>query len=330
MKRLITLLGVCCFAFGFFLLWFVPSAWFAQPDAKAVTLTIEIPSGSSASRVATLLEEKGIIASSLGYELYAHVDSSTNSPRAGSYKLQNGMNYHAIARELAAGPARDEVSIQIIEGWSMVEESKAVADAGGKWASPVVGDWVQDYPFLSSLSNKATLEGYLFPDTYRVWKDQLPGSLVKKQLDNFVVHEPTLEQEAKKQGRTMQQVMTLASIVEKEVADPAQRKIVAGIFMRRLKEGMPLQSDATVNYVTHAGHARATAEDLKTDSPYNTYKYPGLPPGPICNPGAEAIEAALHPAETPYRYFLTDDKGKMYYAKTFDEHQANARKAYGP
>ena len=330
MKRLITLLGVCCLAFGFFLLWFVPSAWFAQPNAKAVTLTIEIPPGSSASQVATLLQDKGIIASSFGYELYAHVDSSTNAPRAGAYKLQNGMSYRAIARQLATGPARDEVSIQIIEGWSMDEESKAVSEAGGSWKVPTVADWVQDYPFLSSLSNKTSLEGYLFPDTYRVWKDQLPGSLVKKQLDNFVVHEPTLEQEAKKQGRTMQQVMTLASIVEKEVADPAQRKVVAGIFMRRLKEGMPLQSDATVNYVTHAGHARATADDLKIDSPYNTYKYPGLPPGPICNPGAEAIEAALHPAETPYRYFLTDDKGKMYYAKTFDEHQANARKAYGP
>jgi UPF0755 protein len=163
-----------------------------------------------------------------------------------------------------------------------------------------------------------------------VWKDQLPQGLIKKQLDAFATRAFRLIEGAEKQGRTLNEVVTLASIVEKEVANPEDRKIVAGIFWNRLQSGMPLQSDATVNYVTHAGRTRPTIIDLAVESAYNTYAHRGLPPGPICNPGADALEAALNPAKTPYRYFLTDANGKTYFARTLEEHILNRKMAFGP
>ena len=123
--------------------------------------------------------------------------------------------------------------------------------------------------------------------------------------------------------------MILASIVEKEVAQPKDRPIVAGIFWNRLRDGMPLQSDATITYITKSGRTRSTLVDLASDSPFNTYRNTGLPPGPISNPGEDALDAALHPAVTPYRYFLTDAKGKIYFAQTLDEHILNRRRAFG-
>ena len=131
------------------------------------------------------------------------------------------------------------------------------------------------------------------------------------------------------QGKTVHEIITIASIVEREVAGEADRKIVAGIFLRRLREGMPLQSDATVNYVTKGGRARPTYTDLEADSPYNTYRNKGIPPGPISNPGDASIDAVLHPDDQGYRFFLTDDNGKAYYGKNFDEHKQNRRKVYG-
>ncbi len=186
-----------------------------------------------------------------------------------------------------------------------------------------------DFPFLKELPAGASLEGYLFPSTYRVWKDQLPLGLVRKQLDEFANWQSNSAADIQKQGMSLPDLVTLASIVEKEVANPQDRKIVAGIFLRRLREGMPLQSDATVNYLTRSGRARSTAKDLEVDSPYNTYKYKGLPPAPIGNPGQAALDAVLHSTDLGYRYFLTDDKGKTYFAKTLEEHVQNRRTAFG-
>ncbi len=152
---------------------------------------------------------------------------------------------------------------------------------------------------------------------------------MRKQLEEFAKRADRIALEGKKQGRTLQEIVTLASIVEKEVSTPADRKIVAGIFLNRIADGMMLQSDATVNYITQTGRTRSTQNDLNIDSPYNTYHHVGLPPGPICNPGEDALEAALHPTPSSYRYFLTDSNGKVYYGKTFEEHQRNRQKAFG-
>lgn len=321
--------GVVLIALGIVALFFVPAAWFSTPKSDAPKVVVEIPAHTDAAGVAMILVDKGVLTTNYGYEVYARIDSSANKPKAGTYTIQPGMNYRKLARTFFFGPEREEVEVKIIEGWTLADEEKVVKDLGASWKTPLASDWKADYSFLASIPKDATLEGYLFPDTYRVWKDQLPESLIKKQLDAFATRASKISDEAKKQGRTLHEVVTLASIVEKEVATPEDRTIVAGVFWNRLQIGMPLQSDATVNYVTHAGRTRPTAKDLAVESAYNTYKNKGLPPGPISNPGADALDAALFPQRTEFKYFLTDKDGKTYFARTLDEHIANRRKAFG-
>jgi UPF0755 protein len=152
--------------------------------------------------------------------------------------------------------------------------------------------------------------------------------LVTKQLEEFARKFGEARVTAKSAPlKTLDQVVTLASIVESEVRSKEDRRIVAGIFLNRLKQGMALQSDATLTYVTGSKRSRSTTKDLQIDSPYNTYKYRGVPPGPIGNPGETALQAVLDPAETSYLYFLTDKEGNVLYARTLDEHAANRQKA---
>ncbi len=329
MKLIGFLFGLFVICAAIFSAVFVPAAWFSEPTSGAPNLSIDITASSTAATVADQLVEKGVLTTTMGYRLYAMIDASANKPRAGSYTVQPGMSYRVIAKKIAAGPQRDEVSVKVIEGWSLMDEANMLKDMGVTLQKPLASDYESDYPFLADLPKGVTLEGYLFPDTYRVWKDQLPEGLVKKQLDAFASRADRIETEAKKQGRTVEEVVTLASIVQKEVADKSEMKTVAGIFWNRLKIGMPLQSDATVNYITHAGNTRPSAKELKSESPYNTYLNKGLPPGPISNPGADALEAALFPEKSSYLYFLTDANGKLYLAKTLDEHIRNRNKAFG-
>lgn len=223
-----------------------------------------------------------------------------------------------IAQNQPHVPPREEVSVTVIEGWTVRDIMDAL-QAKGIDVRPsdfLAARFADDFPFLKTLPPETNLEGYLVPDTYRVWKDELPDGLIKKQLSLFPV-------------TTTRDQLILASIVEKEAKYEADRPIIAGIFMNRLKIGMALQSDATLNYVLRSGQARLTAKDLETNSPYNTYANRGLPPGPICNPGRSSLEAAIHPTKTSYFYFLTDSQGKAYYAKTLEEHVRNRLKAFG-
>jgi UPF0755 protein len=340
MKKFLLTLGLVFLSLGGLLAWFAPRAWRDVPPADAPSIEVRIAEGWSATQIAYVLAQEGVIDSAAGYRLYANADKVALRGKPGTYRIAKGTSYKAIARILATGPARDEVEVRVIEGWDLhdmreelrkdgidpVAFERSVGAHAGK--TPMDPMWRESYIFLADLPKDATLEGYLYPDTYRVYKDQLPEGLIKKQLDAFAKRAPRLMEEAAKQGRTLHQVVTLASIVEKEVAKAEDRKIVAGIFWNRLKIGMPLQSDATVNYVTREGRSRPTYDDIDVDSPYNTYKVKGLPPGPVSNPGEGALEAALFPAQTDYHFFLTDPAGKTYFAKTFEEHIANRNKAF--
>jgi UPF0755 protein len=338
MKKILFIFGLIFLAAAGFLAWFVPRAWFRTPGAPYTTKKITIGEGWDASRAAQELKTLGIIDSDLGYRLYANLDKSADKPRAGEYDLLLNDNYRDIARRLYRGPQRDEVEIRVIEGLNLKQQEEILAGYGVKRDD--FEDWVGDghpfprelrelFPFLEKLPPNASLEGYLYPDTYRVWKDQLPMGLIEKQLRQFQKKTQGMAEDAIGQGRNFHDVVTLASIVEKEATGADDRKIVAGIYLNRLKKGMRLQSDATVNYVTGAGRARPTLKDLDVESPYNTYTHDGLPPGPICSPGLDAIEAALHPTQTDYLYYLHDERGRSYYAKTLEEHKRNRLKAYG-
>ena len=171
------------------------------------------------------------------------------------------------------------------------------------------------------------LEGYMFPDTYRVAKDAKPEDVVQKMLENFNRKlTPEMRADIALQGKTIFDVITMASIIEREASDTEDRKIISGILWKRVEAGMALQADATLTYITGNGTFALSADDLAVDSPYNTYKYPGLPVGPISNPGLDAILAAIYPKASPFWFYLHDKAGNPHYSKTFEEHKINKEK----
>jgi UPF0755 protein len=341
MKRLKAAIAVMMLAALVVSAKFMYAVWLSQPAAGA-PVEIHVEQGMSAQAVRELLASRRLV-SGWSYWLYGLLDGSALRPKAGRYEFRRGTSYASIARALAMGQAREDVSIRLIEGKTLDDERVQLADLGVVPAlfTAMVGSprrnptsfnrtLVESYPFLSSIPEGQSLEGYLFPDTYRVWKDDVAETLVHKQLNEFLekIAIPFADRQ-KQSGLSWHEIVTLASIVEAEVRKPEDRRIVAGLFLNRLRDGMLLQTDATLNYVVGEGRTRATAEDLVVDSRYNTYRYHGLPPGPINNPGLSSLEAVLNPATTDYYFFLTDPAGKVYYGKTHAEHLRNRQRAFG-
>jgi UPF0755 protein len=244
-----------------------------------------------------------------------------------------------IVKILATGEALSkERKITIVEGWNIndidkyFKENNIISDNSFiNMAKAAIGNWqleIERPEFLSDAPLSANLEGYLFPDTYRIFKDAAAEDIVKKMLINFndkLTDE--MRNEIARQGKTIYEVVTMASIIEKEVRTPEDIKIVSGIFWDRIKYGQSLESCATLAYILGVNKEQYSIEDTKIDSPYNTYRNPGLPPGPICNPGLNAINAAIYPQYTEYNYFLNrQDTGETIFSKTLDEHNRNKAK----
>lgn len=287
------------------------------------------------------LKEAGVITSSWFFRVYLLFDRRTDRLKAGGYELREGTPYRDIVSEMIRGVPKTEVRVQIIEGWTITDIEKELVTRFGVSATSVratLGEranerrfakaWREEFSFLRALPDQRSLEGYLFPDTYRVWQEQLPESLVRKQLEAFERRVIPLSLTEKSAPLvSLDEVIRLASIVEKEVATDEDRRLVAGVFLTRLREGMLLQSDATIEYITRSGRARSTTRDLALRSPFNTYKNKGLPPAPINNPSFSSIQAVLNPDVRGYRYFLTNAEGKVFYGQTLAEHAKNRVKA---
>jgi UPF0755 protein len=314
----------------FFLIYFYRAI--SNPTGQSdeiVYFTIEI--GEGVNQISNALAEDNLIDDQFAFETYIWLQKSEGSLMAGEHKLDRGMNIKEIMVVLKRGDSVDkERTITVIEGWTAKEIAEYLAGQGFFTAEDFLGSldikkWRKDYSFLSEVNTK-NIEGFLFPDTYRVFATASSDDIIKKMLDNFdrkLIE--TAEMEIELQGKSVFEVVTLASIVEREALTVADKKMVAGIFLNRLDIGMALQSDATVNYITGAGRRRPTFDDLEVDSRYNTYKYAGLTPGPISNPGIDAIMAVIYPTNSDYLYFLMDEAGTAYYAETFSGHQANVR-----
>ena len=252
--------------------------------------------------------------------------------QAGTYALSPNMNIPDILQTITGGKViPNEVQITFPEGFTLEQIKQRLIESGVESASSfgdekIDGFQVQ-YKFLGEVSSENSLEGFLFPDTYRFKKDVKEDEIIKKFLENFDKKlSPELRAEISRQGKTIYQVVTLASIVQQEALDAEEMPMIAGIFWNRLQKGMLLQSDATVDYATGKKARQASSDDLKIQSPYNTYLYPGLPPTPICNPGIEAIKAAIYPQQTDYLYFLHPLNSPAVYAKTLDEQNKNKAK----
>ncbi|MFA5023758.1 MAG: endolytic transglycosylase MltG [Patescibacteria group bacterium] len=248
---------------------------------------------------------------------------------------------------------KPETTVKILEGWNNREIGQYLAGLG-PWpaqefltivGSPQVDyrqakgqtlptDFSEQFSFLKDKPEYYGLEGYLFPDTYRVYATSTTREVVEKILANFDKKlTSTMRADIEKQGKTIYEIVTLASIIEKEAPlnyaadDNREARIISGIFWNRLKIGQALQSDATLSYIFGDNNPQHSGRELENDSLYNTYKYRGLPPGPICNPGLLAIEAAIYPLLTDYNYFLTPtDSREVIFSKTYTEHLQNKYK----
>lgn len=261
---------------------------------------------------------------------------------AGVVLYEVGTRWYAKVTYVPPPPPepREEVKITVIEGWTLFDiaemlEAKGLATE--KEFFDFVGvpadtsrpgyeksDLMKTYPYLEEIPAGVSLEGYLFPDTYRVFADEGVESIVGRLIANFDrKFDADMRAEVEAQNKTMYEIVTMASIVEKEVRTDPDRPKVADVLWGRLRVGMGLQVDSSVNYVTGKNDPGVTRKDSRVDSPYNTYRYRGLPLGPISNPGLKSLQASIYPTETPYTYFLTDLEGNVHYARTHDEHVAN-------
>lgn len=315
--------------------------YYNQPGEPTAAQFVIEPDEGVAS-ITARLADLGVVRSSWLFRQVLKRSGLSGQLQPGTYDLAELTSYTQLAERLTTGGLpKNELQVKLLEGWNLDQIAAALTAADFPQAadfSAVVGRrrlgyaqsdqepaWVADYPFLKDKPAGQSLEGYLFPDTYRLFKDASAEAVVRRLLDNFGrrLAEAGLHQAIVAQTADYHEVVTLASIVEREVRGLEDQRRVADLFQRRLAIGMALQADSTVNYITDKGLAAVGADDLALDSPYNTYKHRGLPPGPICNPGITALRAVLDPLPNDYWYFLTDRDGNVHYARDFDEHVRN-------
>lgn len=288
-------------------------------------------------QVASSLEEAGLIQSGAAFRLLSHVVGANHRLKAGYFTLNTGMSAQDILGALV-GERRNQVTITIPEGWDIKQISALLEKKGLAHPSEFAGaakearSAAANFPFLATLPGGASLEGFLFPDTYAIGGAQLPvQSLMDMMLARFeAVAWPLISQD----GASLSpfQVVTLASIVEREAVQPKERPFIAGIYLHRLQLGMRLGADPTVEYALgrrQDAMNNLTLADISINSPYNTYRYAGLPPGPIANPGMAAIRAVLAPAATPYLYFVAKGDGSHQFSRTYGEHLEAQRRYRG-
>ncbi len=314
--------------------------WYGE-NKSTTSLTEEtlfvVEAGESAGSVAERLKAMGGIQSK--YVFLGHLAKTGQKTKLqkGIYTLYPTDTVVAIADRMSRGEiTRTDIRVTFPEGWPMKLMAERLTKNGlpGEeflaQATKPDPAWRTKYPFLSSVPAGASLEGFLFPDTYDFAPTVSAEEIIDRMLMNFGKKiDPSIEAAARARQKTFFELITLASIVEEEGRKEEDRKIIADVFWKRLAIGQPFQSDATVNYVLGTFKEQPTFEDIENDSLYNTYKHAGLPPGPISNPSLQSIQAAAFPTPNPYYYFLNNLETKeMYFAETYEGHLAN-RQAHG-
>lgn len=307
------------------------------PDASAVVF--EIKEGQNLSDIAEQMRGQGLLVTPRLLRWYMAKKGWDKKIQTGLFELRSNLSIRDLAR-IITNPEAAEMKLTFIEGWNLRDaghylEYNGIAMAEElhelvgfptvdyRWNKemPTPKDFSADFDFLKDKPRYIGLEGYLFPDTYRFKKNATVEEIVRRLLENFNRKlTPELRAEIAKQGKTTFETVTMASLIEAEAKTETDRRLVSDILWRRLSIGMPLQVDSSVNYVTGEKKTAISSAEQRLDSLYNTYKYSGLPLGPINNPGLEAILAAIYPEKNDYWFFLSDKEGKMHYAKNLNEH----------
>ncbi|MFP4514758.1 MAG: endolytic transglycosylase MltG [Parcubacteria group bacterium] len=311
-------------------------------DGEVQAITIE--SGTSLKSIAQELKEEKLIQSSNLFILYARNKNLQSKLQAGVYNLSQDMSIKDIVAKISQGQVNSsEMTVKLLEGWTNENMAQYFAGQGiwekSEWLDTVgwpqtsnqkfdqdLSEYKENYSFLESKPETDSLEGYLFPDTYKIYKDSEPQDLVIKMLNNFN-NKLTAEmrEDIREQNRTIHEIVTMASLIEKEATiknnDIEEAKIISGIFWDRIARGQALQSCASLAYILGEYKTVYSTEDTKIESPYNTYQNPGLPPGPVSNPGIAAIKAAIYPVYTEYNYFLSPvGSDETLFSSTYSEH----------
>lgn len=323
MRKLSLILSfLILFVFIFLYFWWANLVKPASSDQTKKRFVIT--RGLTTAQISKKLENERIIRSSFAFKFYIQFKGLSQKIKAGEYNLSPSDNLYEIADKLIKGP--DLIWVTLPEGLRMEE-------MGIKLAKELEVQDPQNFyaEFLKAAGGK---EGYLFPDTYLFSRETTPADAVSLLYNNFKRKTSSFESDISKLGLSLKEIITLASIVERETRTEDERPVVAGILLKRLKSGWPLQADAAVQYAVGSKNCKdkpfdckwwptLTKSDLEIESKFNTYKQKGLPPSPIANPGLSSIKAVIYPKETSYWFYIHDKDGKVYYAASLEEHQKN-------
>ncbi len=297
----------------------------ARPADTDQTVVVRIPRGLGSAGIGRILAGQGLVADDIRFQALALLTGKSSRLKAGEYRIPPHSTPLQILSLLESGKVVVH-QLTIPEGLNIRQISKIIEEKGWGDQEHFVR-LTRDRNLISSLGlRQENLEGYLFPDTYRLTLEEIsPRSIIVMMVRRFQAvwqeisagHSPIL---------TTREVVTLASIVEKETGAPEERPVIAGVFLNRLRKNMRLQSDPTVIYGMDSFNGKLTRADLRQETPYNTYVIKGLPPGPICNPGRAALEAVLQPAETDYLYFVSRNDGTHQFSENLEEHNRAVRR----
>lgn len=307
-----------------------------SPSSKenVISVDITIPEGASTKTIAKILKDNNLIGSALYFRMMAKTSGNDGKFQFGQYTLNTGMDEEAIMNALLTnGQKRETIKFTIPEGYTIQQIANKLEEEGIVSEDEFM-DVIQNgdfgYKFINEIPDRnIRLQGYLFPNTYEVYKDATAEDIVSIMLKEFDhVFKEEYYTRAQELGLTVDEIITMASIIEREVRAESERKKVAGVIYNRLENGMKLEMCSTVIYALDKpkdfNESKLLYSDLETDSPYNTYMYPGLPVGPISNPGEASIVAALYPEEHDYLFFVlvNEETGEHEFNKTLDEHNA--------
>jgi len=321
-KIIISILVICCLLL---VVYFWIGIYQPKESGFAKSVTFSIQKGEGSKEIAVNLERADLIKWESPFRVYVYFKGVAGKLQAGEYQLSSLMNIPEMVSKFVNGDVIKE-KITFPEGFNLKEIKKSFEISEFLKTIDLeqlkIIDFKGKFEFLSGVPNEASLEGFLFPDTYFFESDMKEREIAEIFLNNFdkklAPYRPAFSGAAA--GLTLFDVIKMASLIEKEVITYEDKEIVSGIFWKRLKVGQPLQSCATVAYILNTTKRQYSFEETRTVSPYNTYLNLGLPPGPICNPGLESILAALYPKDSEYWYFLSTPEGKTIFSKTFKEH----------
>jgi len=293
-------------------------------------VTIEIPKGYTVDKIVDLLEENNILKNKTYFKIIAMKNNMANDLKAGRYEVSPNESIEDLLIKLTEGKEikRPTITVTIPEGYTIKQIAKRLAEnnviTNEDEFVELTLNWQKDKWFLEDANNN--LEGYLYPDTYNFFVESTPEEVIERMLNRLDEKLKPYENELMNHELSIHEIMTLASLIEKEARHDEDRPKIASVIYNRLNIDMILQIDASILYAT--GHKETILKtDLQIDSPYNTYKYKGLPPTPIASPGIKSIEAALFPDTTDYFYYVADRKtGYHHFAKTYEEHKENTNK----